>query len=129
MEIRKGKASDFQVLWRILKDTPELQSDPEGDTYDKKWLKEILSSPKENLILIAENNEKFIGFAIVHYLKSVKQSLVNDLFVIKEYRKQGIASKLMKACEKDAKQKHFRYITGFVRTNNKKMQKLKELNE
>lgn len=126
MKIRKAKKTDFRALWKILTNTPELQSDSEGDTYDQKWLKEVLSSPKENLTLIAEENKKFIGFAIVHYLISVKQSIVNDLFVVKEYRGKGIASKLMKECEKDAKKKKFRYITGFVRTNNKKMQKLKE---
>ena len=126
IKIRKAKTSDFQLLWKVLNETPELQSDSDGDTYDKMWLKEVLSSSKENLVLIGEENKKFIGFAIVHYLRSVKQSLINDLFVVKEYRKKGIASMIMRECEKDAQEKGFRYITGFVRTTNKKMQKLKE---
>ena len=126
MKFRIAKRSDFNLLWNILTTTPELQSDSEGDTYDKAWLKEVLSTPKENLVLIAEEKDGFIGFGIVHYLKSVKQSLINDLFIVKEYRKKGIASKFMKEFEKDAKKKGFRYVTGFVRTNNKKMQKLKE---
>ena len=87
MKFRIAKRSDFNLLWNILTTTPELQSDSEGDTYDKAWLKEVLSTPKENLVLIAEEKDGFIGFGIDHYLKSVKQSLINDLFIVKEYIK------------------------------------------
>jgi ribosomal protein S18 acetylase RimI-like enzyme len=126
LKIRRANKSDFSTLWKVLTTTPELQSDSDGDTYDKGWLKSVLSTPKENLVLIAEDNKKLVGFAIVHYLRSVKQSIVNDLFVVEECRNKGIASMLMKECEKDAWKNNFKYITGLVRTNNKKMQKLKE---
>ena len=126
MKFRISKKTDFDFLWKVLTTTPELQSNSDGNTYDKKWLKEVLNTPKDNLVLIADENGEFIGFGIVHYLKSVKQLLVNDLYIVKDYRKRGMASKFMKEFEKDARKKKFRYLTGFVRTNNKKMQNLKE---
>lgn len=126
MKIRKGRKSDFQKLWKILTKAPELQSDPKGETYDKYWLNDVLNSTRDNLVLIVEDKDKFVGFAIVHYLKGVKQSIINDIFVIEEYRKKGVASKLIEECEKDAKKQGFEYVTGLVRTNNKKMQKLQE---
>jgi ribosomal protein S18 acetylase RimI-like enzyme len=125
-DFRKANVRDFDFLWTVLSNTPELQSDSSGNTYDKEGLRRVIKNRKENLVLIVKDKGRLIGFLIVHYLKSVKQSIVNDLFIHKDYRRRGIAKNLMKMCEQDARKKNFKYITGLVRTNNKKMQNLKQ---
>jgi ribosomal protein S18 acetylase RimI-like enzyme len=124
VKIRKGKMKDFDVLWRILEKTPELQGDPDGD-YDEDWVKDVLKNvKKDNLVLIAEIEGEFAGLVIAHYLKSVKQTLINDVFIAKKYRRKGIARKLMKECEKDARKKGNKCLTGLVLIDNKKTQNL-----
>ncbi len=126
MKIRIAKEADFQILWKILTETPELQSDATGNTYDKDWLKAVIKYDKENLVLIAEENNVVQGFLIAHHFSTVKQTILNDIFVFPKFRGEGIATKLVEECEKQAKKMKFKYITQIVRIDNKKMQKFNE---
>ncbi len=126
MKIRKAKETDFNILWKILTETPELQSNATGDTYDKDWLKAVIKYDKDNLVLIAENGSEVQGFLIAHHIPSVKQTILNDIFVFQKFRGEGIATKLVEECEKQAKKMRFKYITQIVKIDNKKMQKFNE---
>lgn len=126
MKIRKGKISDLKELLKFLNETPELQSSKGEKTYTRAWVKDSLTDKDRNLVLIAEENNKIIGFLIAELWKKKKSSFFADIFVKPEYRKQGIATKLKDKYEKICKKLGLKTIVGLVLVTNKKMYKLME---
>jgi GNAT superfamily N-acetyltransferase len=124
MKIRKGSKSDWKDLLKILLDTSELQAGDGVGVYDKNWIKDVLTKSEDNFVLIVEEEGKIEGFILAHYLKSVKQVILNDMYVSPNYRKKGIAIKLISEMEKIARKKKAKNITGLVQISNKKMQHL-----
>lgn len=123
VRIRKGKLSDLKELMTFLNTTPELRSGKEKETYKEFFVKSYLKDTKMNLFLIAEDKGKMIGFLMAELWKGKKNSFISDIFVIPEYRKQRVASKLMNEHQKTCKKLGIVSIIGLVLTNNKKMQK------
>jgi len=126
MIIRKGKISDLKELLKLLNSTPELQSTAEGQTYPLQFVKGTLTGKDRNLVLIAEENKKLIGFLTAELWKDKKYSYLTDIFVKVEYQKKGVASKLMKEYEKICKKYKMDFIVGSVMVSNKKMQNFVE---
>ena len=126
MKIRKGKISDLNELFNLLDSTPELQAHEEGGTYTKKWVKAVLTSKKRNLVLIAEENGKIAGFIIAHYLTDVEESILSDIYVKADYRRKGIATKLLREYERISKKNNIKDVTELVLVTNKKMQQFTE---
>lgn len=128
MKIRKATLQDAREILSILNKAPELQIAEEVETYDQDWINGVLTHPKENLVLIAEDEKKIIGLLIAHYLRSVKQSILNDLHVHKDHPRKGVASQLMRAYEKILKKQRLRIQTALILPQNKEMRTFIEKN-
>jgi len=126
IKIREGKISDWEELLVLLNSSPELQSTPEGETYNKGFVKATLKDKKRNVVLIVESEKKIVGFLTAEIWKDKKYSFLTDILIKKRYRKKGIASKLFKEYEKICKKDNLQTIIGLVLVNNKKMQRLVE---
>ena len=123
VKIRKGKISDAREILNFLKVTPELQGNQEGGFYTKDFVLGALKYPDRDLVLIAEENKKMFGFLMAEILEYKKYSFLCDIFVIPEFRKEGIASKLFLEYEKFCKNSKINAITAIVLVNNKKIHK------
>lgn len=129
MKIRKATLKDAGEILTILNKAPELQIAEKVETYDKDWIKGVLMHPNENLVIIAEDETKIMGLLIAHYLRSVKQSILNDLYIHKDHRRKGIASQLIREYEKILKKQRIRIQTALILPRNIEMQKFIEKNQ
>ena len=100
--IRKALINDVAAvadLFNLYRIFYRKQSDIEGA---EKFLRERMLN-SESVIFVAEENERIIGFTQLYPQFSstrMKRSwLLNDLFVLQQYRGQGISRQLMDAAK------------------------------
>lgn len=130
MKIRRARLSDASYIYRALNHTPELRDyDGDDEEYPKYWVNGAINDKKGNLVLVAEEDKKFMGFTIVHLLRGVLDALRHSLYVFPSYRNKGIASALSKASESYLREHGYKWSVGFVNTSNKKMQKFMAKND
>jgi len=128
MIIRKGKISDLKKLMKFLNETPELSEGIEKETYTKRWVSSCLTDKKMSIVLIAEDKGEIVGFWIAEMWKEREYSFTSDIFVIPEYRTQGVATKLKEEYEKICKKEGIKKILVLALTSNEKMHKFMEKN-
>jgi len=103
MLIRRARKSDYKNLMQLFNLFMEKSGFYEhlNDSFHK-----VLADPKCK-IFIAEEKGELVGFItfrsryVVRYPKPIGQ--VEELFVLKSFRKQGVGKKLIAAIEKSAK--------------------------
>ncbi len=125
MKIRKAKKADFEEYSKIKEEDFREYSKliKKNIKYSKKdsniEFQRILKS-KEDYLFFAEDKEKIIGFihGEIENNKSGKKADIEYIHVIKEYRKKGIASKLINAFINVAKSKKCNYLTLKVNKKN-----------
>ena len=100
MEIRKAKKSEIRTIAEIFR----LESSK--PPYNKKrTLNKALNRIKEdfrsNDLYVAIINNKIIGFVMVQRDSGKKEQLwINELWILKEYQRNGIGKKVMNEIEK-----------------------------
>lgn len=122
IKIRKGNKYDAKSLLNMLNSAYELAGNKDRDFYTYDWIIETIKNKKNNLVLVAEVKKEIAGFLIAESWESKRYSYLNDLYVVKSFRKKGIAYLLMNEYEKICKNKKMRNIIYLVNTKNKKMQ-------
>jgi N-acetylglutamate synthase-like GNAT family acetyltransferase len=73
---------------------------PQNAKYYQKFIKK-----KTNDLLVAYNENNLLGFLSLEYNKEQKSTWINDVFVIKNSRKKGVAKKLVQEAIKKWKNK------------------------
>ncbi len=128
MRVRKAKQKDILELIKIGKDIKEFDISSEaGGFWPKEILKEWINS-KNDVILIAEENEKIIGFVMFSFHKPTKKATWENAWVSKEFQNRGIATKLMKEAIEILKKNGMKYICSLIKEDSKKSIKLHEKN-
>lgn len=131
MKIRKAKQQDIDQLTKygniLLKQHSDL--DPyftpieNADKTYRKFLETSLNS-EDKILLVAEDNGKLLGYAVAEIqtrspiFKISKNGYINDVFVLEEFRKLGVASKLLVEIKNWFKAKDVKYIELAVLANN-----------
>lgn len=89
----------------------------------------LISNPKqEGLQLIARDieNRKAIGFATIYWTWSTLQggriAIMNDLFIVEDYRGKGLADILIQECAKYARENRALTLTWQTSVDNKRAQ-------
>lgn len=85
--------------------THQLKAWASGAENKKRWLNVM----KEQYILVAESENKMVGFCTLN-----NGSYIDLFFVHKEYQRQGIASRLYSLIEKEALQQQKKFLTADV---------------
>ena len=91
MIIRRVKKEDFEEEYAIEQSCFK-------DPYPRKHLEYEFFENPINEILVAECDEKVVGF--IDYMVTFNSATINQIAVLPEYRKQKIASTLLKEMEK-----------------------------
>jgi len=94
-------------------------------------IEESLRVNTQEIIFVAENGEKLVGFCCGHMLKSmcypVSYAEITELFVMDEFRRQGIGKLLlcsMEAWLADRGARHFHILTSKNNTSAQALYKL-----
>jgi len=117
MKIRNYNSNDYLEVITILKDS---------DLFDEVWdseenLKSMITRNSQS-ILVAEEQSKVIGsIFIIPYGKKV--SYFFRLAVKKEFRKQGVATSLIKKSEETVRQRGTKELGFYVDSGNINLQK------
>ncbi len=127
MKIRKAKKSDFKQYLRLKKEeekdyskiTKQKIKYPK-DNILKKEFNEQLSS-RRHLILVIETNKELIGYIYGTFFNTSysKGGYIEDIFVLKNFRKKGLAIKLINEFIKILKNKGYKKIHLSVNVKNK----------
>ena len=126
MKIRQAKNSDFNEYLKLKREEEKDYSEFIGkkiphpkDTVLKKEFKEALSS-KNHVILVIERNNRLIGYIHGMYYTNPysKWGYVEDIFVLKDFRRKGIATALVKEFIKILKKKGYNKLRLSVNTKN-----------
>lgn len=136
--IRKGTARDIPAIKPCLIDSWVMHSRHEPRLLDErrmrssdieKYYKDALKNPDCNF-LVAEANGEFAGFIradiknIAGFFKHNRILYLDDVYVLKKFRRHGIAKSLLYAAERIAKARRIKRLQGRVYTFNKSAQKL-----
>jgi ribosomal protein S18 acetylase RimI-like enzyme len=102
MKIRKTKIDDFEELYALGKNTPELIVSADEEFMEAKTFKGFITD-KNCVFLLAESEKKIIGFILAHtewvnLIAKDKYVYLCYLAVAPEFRRQGVASKLYSEC-------------------------------
>ncbi|MGD0729007.1 MAG: N-acetyltransferase [Candidatus Micrarchaeaceae archaeon] len=123
VKIRNMNLKDVGAVYRLGIKTEEFySSDDYGTWYPKDALEEWLKYKKDDVLLVAESNNKVVGFALT-YVHFKKWALLDSAAVLPKYRKKGIGNQLMDQTLARLKKIGVVYAQGFIRNNNKQMLK------
>lgn len=139
MKIRFANKKDVPLLKNYLIEMWLMHADYEPEYLNRGYIEKSLVEkylapcfiklPK-SYILIAEDNSKIIGFLkvditkIEKFFSSFKILYLDDLYILKEYRKKGIAKLLMSEAENMAKEKKLKIMKARIYSFNKPSQNL-----
>lgn len=116
IRIRKGNLQDLPEMLLLFQNTitaicqrdyntAQLEAWKSGAENKERWLNVM----KEQYILIAESENKIVGFCTL-----AQGNYIDLLFVHKDYQHQGIASQLYKLIEKEALDQNQKVLTADV---------------
>jgi ribosomal protein S18 acetylase RimI-like enzyme len=115
--ITKAQKSDIDVLMKWGNETPEIWLNDEFRWYPETSMVESLISSHRAVFLVARINGKPVGMCLVHNL--IVWGYCDTLFVAKEYRGRGIATKLVTEAERQLKKVGVKLMALHMITTNK----------
>ena|SRR3989344_1556454 len=118
MAIRRANKADSKEIHFILNNTMELRDYEGREEYPSRWVNAIIKDKKNNLILVNNDKNEMRGFLIAHLLNSIKDAILNHLFVKEKYRNKGVAKELMKEYESYLIKNKFYFNLLFANKNN-----------
>lgn len=118
-QARKKEAAKICALGRKIK---ELSASEKARFHKEKDIEEWIKKPKDNIILVAFDEKKFIGFLLAKIMSS-QWSMIDSLAVDPAYREQGIGSLILNELFNILEKKEVWYVQAFVRTENIKGRK------
>ncbi|MEK6854980.1 MAG: GNAT family N-acetyltransferase [Nanoarchaeota archaeon] len=102
MIIRRGNKKDIKELVKInltaKKDTGWWI--PQNASFYRKFIRN-----KNNSIYVAFEKDNLVGFLGLEFNKERKSTWINDIYVLREFRRNKIAKKLVQIAVKDWKSK------------------------
>ena len=115
INIRKASISDIDELVPLLYELFYIEED---FTFNKELqiqgLKILIDTGKDNLVLVAEEDNKIVGMCTLQTLISTAQGgyvgLIEDFVISESYRGKGIGKGLLISLEKIAAEKRFNYL-------------------
>jgi aminoglycoside 3-N-acetyltransferase I len=139
--IRKATKRDFQAAGHLMESMWELHGD-ETRLISKEqilsvpgadYIRELLEK-STSVVFVAETNGQIVGVVsccmqdLPTFYKQQQEAYIDDLSVAEDFQRQGIASKLLQACEEFARANSVSLISAKVWKFNKASAALMEAN-
>lgn len=141
ISIRSARPEDIPLIKQCLidswvehaKNEPGLLGEERMRSSDiETYYQECFDHPDNHFLFIAEADEKFAGFIradikeIPSFFKYPTILYLDDVYVVPEFRRKGIAKSLIQKAEEIAREKGIKRLQGRVYSYNKPVQKLLE---
>lgn len=129
IDIRPMKPTDVAQVYQSGIDVEQFQT---SETESKKtpfWPKERLYkwvNEENDVLLIAEDEDRIVGYFLSHLHQPTGIAYIENLYVAKTYRRQGIGTTLMKNGLKRLSENGCRYVAALTKPSNTTMQSLLE---
>jgi L-amino acid N-acyltransferase YncA len=118
MKIRSATLRDIDEIVKMGNLVDKFQVSKEVVTF---WPKSILikcMKSKTNPILVAEENEKIIGFIIANYNPNFKKAVLENIFIRKEYRRKDTGKLLLKFALEELSKLGCEYVCALCEEKN-----------
>ena len=104
--VRKGRRTDAAAFLDLVKELARYEHlDPPTEAGGKRLLDDVFRKRRINLLLATDGNV-YVGYALYFFSYSsfvAKPTLyIEDIFVLKKYRRRGIGGVLFNRCAKEA---------------------------
>ena len=109
--------SDIEAVYETGMKTEAFRVSDTPGFWSKEQLNRWLGNP-DDVLLVAEDEERVIGYVMSQLHKPTGKATIENLFVDKSYRKKGIGRDLIKRCLKELKEKGASYFCAMVRADN-----------
>jgi len=141
MNIRLGKESDVKTIGKYLKESWIMHCDNEPKFINKRvveksdlkgYFRECFNKSNKSYLLIAEEGKELAGFCklniqkIQRFFNQTKVIYVDDVYVMKKFRGQGLGKLLLDKAEKIAKERKIKWAKARIYLFNKLAIKLFE---
>jgi len=131
IKIRKARKEDLKEYLRLRKEWEKEysiiinQKLKSTDEQIKKEFKKIINDKKRYLLIISEG-KKMLGYLTASFFSNNygKFAYIDDIFIIKKYRRRGLATELTKNFLNILRKKRIKSVRLGVNINNKKALKL-----
>jgi len=124
IKILVPEESDVEEMVRWGKSHRELLLSENDPWYAPETLKDWIKHPRNDIILVAKDGEELVGMCLVHHMRDWAYCAV--LFVVKEYRGQGIGRRLLNTAKAELKKTGVVLFGLLVEEDNKDSQKFYE---
>lgn len=121
LTIRQMKKEDIEFVYSICDKEPFFQISP---NFHGVWSKEQLESwinSKDDVLLVAEEQDEIIGFIMIAHHKPTGKSTIENMWISNNHRKKGIAQRLFDDGLKYIKNKGSNYICAMADKENPKI--------
>lgn len=110
IEIRTATDSDVAIIHRLGEAVDEFHTSDQAPNF---WPETILRNcidKKDVIFLVAISGDEIVGFVIVNLNKSLSKALIENIFVVPNFRGQGIGSRLARGAIDAAKSDRYQFI-------------------
>ncbi len=125
--VRHARLEDLEPLTQLVQaHVRDYYARPEPSAERVRALLGTLLYEKEGIVLVAEQDGRLAGFAVLYFTFSTehadKIAVLNDIHVVEELRRTGAGSELFDVCRAYAKENGFAYLTWQVTKENEQAQ-------
>ena len=140
MEIKRGKIKDIESIWKLEKESRIYHKKIISGKYhelNKTWINELKKDLKKKkyFLLVAEKDNKVIGYLLGQFSRwewsdnHPRNGKIEDIAVLKKYKRKGIGDKLIKKFEEVAKKRGVKYLNLGMWIKNKPAYRLYKKNK
>ncbi|MDR1032976.1 MAG: GNAT family N-acetyltransferase [Candidatus Nomurabacteria bacterium] len=97
MNYRNATEDDIEKIWELGENVSGFVTSDDVVTFWPKAILENSIDKPDVLIKVAETDGEIVGFVIVNINRSLKKAEIENIFVSENYRRQGVASELIKS--------------------------------
>ena len=112
--IRKATKTDMASVYQLVKELAEYEKMTDEVTFTNEMFEKSIFQKEYAKILVCENDKKLIGYAIYFYTFSTFLGLggmyLEDLYIKKEFRNQGIGKAFFKELSKICKSENLQRL-------------------
>jgi ribosomal protein S18 acetylase RimI-like enzyme len=125
IKIRRAQKKDVNNIFNLgnkLKDLLKASKQQKGHFHEKSEFLEFIKKPKNDILLVAEINNKFMGFICAEIIDK-DWCLLDNIAIDKRYWGRGIGTKLINELYKILRKKKVDYIQLLVEKSHIQTQK------